>query len=322
MQPYGQQAAIPQPQQQWQSGNPSTTQQQQGSTTTQTTTTTTQTRLIAQQAQHAYAMTPQPMQWPHAATPQQVQFNNLQAQSAYQYPAQQQAMQTQAAPPTPAVEQADYGHLMKDAPKDAPANDQQLVLSTATTGVQTLQYADQGVGGQARQAAEANGQGQQFEMQVQTMITAMGFCPSQYRWYSDKDGYLCAGGNHAISHEHIDIWARDPRFTPHLYMVNTFNDPNASFDPYTGRPVCLRSAHPPNVDLWQPMHKQHRDFMEQVKRLGMGHAGSSGDDECVCMNNMRSLGPSGTAQMRNADMRAQMYGHTAGNFGYGFGYNA
>ena len=221
-----------------------------------------------------------------------------------------------------AVEQADYGHLMKDAPKDAPANDQQLVLSTATTGVQTLQYADQGVGGQARQAAEANGQGQQFEMQVQTMITAMGFCPSQYRWYSDKDGYLCAGGNHAISHEHIDIWARDPRFTPHLYMVNTFNDPNASFDPYTGRPVCLRSAHPPNVDLWQPMHKQHRDFMEQVKRLGMGHAGSSGDDECVCMNNMRSLGPSGTAQMRNADMRAQMYGHTAGNFGYGFGYNA
>ncbi|KAK0258534.1 hypothetical protein LTR91_009690 [Friedmanniomyces endolithicus] len=321
MQPYGQQAVVPQPQQQWQSGNASTGEQQQGSTTTQTTITTTQTRLIAQQAQHAYAMTPQPMQWPYAATPQQVQFNNLQAQSAYQYPAQQQTMQTQAAPPTPAVQQADYSHLMKEAPTGAPVNNQQSNSFTTTSGTQTLQYADQGVGGQARQAAEANGQGQQFEMQVQTMIAAMGICPSQYRWYLAPMGYLCAGGNHHIDNEEVDKWAKNQRYRPHVKLVNTWDDPNLPFDPYVG-PLSVLMAHPPEVDFWQPMHQRHRDFMQQAIRAGFGPSGNPGDIVCKCMAGMRIPGPEERAMARNDEMRARLYGHTAGNFGYGFGRNS
>ncbi|KAK0355225.1 hypothetical protein LTR91_024980 [Friedmanniomyces endolithicus] len=322
MQPYGQQAAVPQPQQQWQSGNPSTAQQQQGSTTTQTTTTTTQTRLIAQQAQHAYAMTAQPMQWPYAATPQQVQFNNLQAQSAYQYPAQQQAMPIQPVPPAPVVQQADYSHLMKDPPKEAPVNNQQSTSLTTTTGTQTLQYADQGVGGQARQAADANGQGQQFETQVQTMIAAMGICPSRYRWYSTAGGYLCGGGNHKIGHDEIDKWAKNQRYRPRVALVNTWNDPDLPVDPYGG-PISLTLVHPPQVDFWQPMHTQHRNTVTYALRAGFAAPALEDrpDNSCKCMDGVPSMGHEEQEMAKNNERRARMNGYTAGNFGYGFGHN-
>ncbi|KAK1074908.1 hypothetical protein LTR74_000752 [Friedmanniomyces endolithicus] len=320
MQPYGQQAAVPQPQQQWQSGNGSTGQQQQGSTTTQTTTTNTQTRLIVQQAQHAYAMTPQPVQWPYAATPQQVQFNNLQAQSAYQYPAQQQGMQIQAVPPTPAVQQVDYSHLMKEAPTEAPVNNLQMTLSTTTVGTQTLQYADQGVGGQARQTAEANGQGQQFETRVQTMIAAMGICPSHYRWYSTPLAYLCGGGNHMIGHDEIDKWARNQLYRPKVSLVNTWHDPNLPVDPYEG-PMLLNLLHPPEVDFWQPMHMQHRNTVNYALRAGMCSKGDHLDSACKCMAGVPAMGHEDRMMAENAERRARMHGHTAGNFGYGFGHN-
>ncbi|KAK0270648.1 hypothetical protein LTS00_016884 [Friedmanniomyces endolithicus] len=228
-------------------------------------------------------------------------------------------MQTEAVPPTPAVQQADYSHLMKSAPKEAPVNNQQSTLSTATTGTQTLQYAGHEVGGQARQAAEANGQGQQFETQVQTMIAAMGICPSQYGWYSARKGYLCAGGNHHIGNEEDDKWARNQRYRPQVKLVNTWDDPSLPFDPHGGH-FLLESAHPPEVDFWQPMHQQHRVFMQQAIRAGF-HP-SSAADVCQCMAGLPVPNAEEQAIIKGEERRARMQGHTAGNFGYGFGYNS
>ncbi|TKA65144.1 hypothetical protein B0A55_09880 [Friedmanniomyces simplex] len=258
----GDQAVVPQQQQQWQSANGSTgQQQQQASTTSQTVTTTMQARYIAQQTPYSYAMTPQPMQYSYARTPQPVQYESSQAQSAYQYPAQQ----IQAAPPTPAIQEADYNYLMMDAPPEAPIPAQKSSAST-TTMTQTLHYEGSGSGGQARQAAEAKGQGEKFESKVQTMIAAMGICPSNYRWYPFPGGYICAGGNHIIPDGEVDMWARNQNYRPQATLVNTWQDPNAPFDPYSGRVMLLQSQHPPEVDLWQPMHSQHRRFMKQAAR--------------------------------------------------------
>ncbi|KAK1071139.1 hypothetical protein LTR74_003520 [Friedmanniomyces endolithicus] len=294
MQPYGQQAAVPQPQQQWQSGNGSTGQQQQGSTTTQTTTTTTQTRLIAQQAQLAYAMTPQPVQWPYAATPQQVQLNNSQAQSAYQYPAQQQMMPMQAAPPTPAVQQADYSHLMKDAPAEAPVNNQLTTTSTTTSG--------------------------KVVSSVESMIATLNLCPLRCRWYAmdDGHGYICACGMNHVPQDLIDQWTRNPQFRPSVLWVNKVKE---TFDLFIRGDAVSFSAHPPEIDLWQPMHKQHRDFIAQCAQVRQLPASVNRDQGCKCTHEMQSTGNLRPATAENAFMHANMQRSRPKNSGYGFGFN-
>lgn len=53
-----------------------------------------------------------------------------------------------------------------------------------------------------------------------------------------------------------------PGWLPQITLQNTFNDPEQET---TG---VLHYVHPPEIDLWQPMHRQHRDFMREAASIG------------------------------------------------------
>ncbi|KAK3654138.1 hypothetical protein LTR56_004192 [Elasticomyces elasticus] len=342
MQPFGQQTMVPQQQQQWQyPGSPAIQQQQQAATTTQTTTTATSLRYsVQQQTPYLYATTPQPIQYQYPQTQQAIQYGSLNSVAAFDQ--QQQAPQTpqpvqhgssqaqsssshamttqQQAPPAPPTPAANYSHLYKSPAPATPAPVPAPVTtnSTTTTQTQTLQYEGSTTGGQSHQVAASQGQTQQFETQVQTMIASLGACPSNYQWYHTEDGYLCAGGNHEIHYMEIDKWQRNPRYRPKVQLVNTFDDPNVAFDPFTG-PTHGLMVHPPNVDLWQPMHALHRRFMVELRRRNFRTA--YGGIRCACCDELgiRENTRRGTeAGLRHADM-LKMHGSTGGAYGAGFG---
>ena len=58
----------------------------------------------------------------------------------------------------------------------------------------------------------------------------------------------------------------DPTCLPRVHLVNTLDDPGLTH-PLLG-PFMAWGAHPPEVDLWQPMHATHRLFMQSIAALG------------------------------------------------------
>ncbi|KAK4890023.1 hypothetical protein LTR27_011242 [Elasticomyces elasticus] len=344
MQPFGQQAMVPQQQQQWQyPGSPMIQQQQQAATTTQTTTTATSLRYsVQQQTPYLYATTPQPVQYQYPQAQQALQYGSLNSAVAYgqqQQPPQtpqpvqynsgsqaqsssSQAMTTQQqAPPAPPTPAPNYSHLYKSPAPATPAPVPAPVTtnSTTTTQTQTLQYEGSTTGGQSHQVAASQGQTQQFETQVQTMIASLDACPSNYQWYHTEQGYLCAGGNHAIRYEEIDMWQRNPRYKPQVQLVNTFDDPNAPFDPFLGRQAEAFDMHPPQVDLWQPMHALHRRFMLECRRRDM--ASHYGGVRCACADELglRKAGRLATRAAKQYNNHLLGHGSTGGAYGAGFG---
>ncbi|KAK5697467.1 hypothetical protein LTR97_007605 [Elasticomyces elasticus] len=340
MQPYGQQTMVPQQQQQWQyPGSPMIQQQQQAATTTQTTTTATSLRYsVQQQTPYLYASTPQPVQYQYPQTQQALQYGSLNSVAAFGQ--QQQAPQTpqpvqygsgsqaqssssqamttqQQAPPAPPTLAPNYNHLYKSPAPATPAPvPAATTTTTSNTTTQTLQYQGSTTGGQFHQVAASQGQTQQFETQVQTLITSLGVCPRNFGWYHAEKGYICAGGNHFTEYSEIDKWQQQPRHKPKVQLVNTWNDPDAPFDPYIG--VCHAEAvHPPEVDRWQLMHKQHRLFIAQAKMRGMG---APRESRCRCIDDAGiPIVTEEEKQHTDAENeRLKMRGSTVGN-AYGFG---
>ncbi|KAK3643058.1 hypothetical protein LTR56_010432 [Elasticomyces elasticus] len=348
MQPFGQQGMVPQQQAQWQyAGTPLAQQQQQAATTTQTTTTATSLRYsVQQQTPYLYASTPQPVQYQYPQTQQALQYGSL--NSAVAFGQQQQAPQTpQPVPQTPQPVQygsgsqaqssssqamttqqqaphtpgPNYSHLYKSPAPATPAPVPAPVTtnSTTTTQTQTLQYEGSTTGGQSHQVAASQGQTQQFETKVQTMIASLGACPSNYQWYHTDDGYLCAGGNHEIHYMEIDKWQRNSRYRPKVQLVNTLDDPNSPFDPFFGGPTQGLMVHPPNVDLWQPMHALHHRFMVELRRRGF--MTSYGGVRCPCADELGIPKNSrrGTQAALQHDDALLAYGSTGGRYGAGYG---
>jgi len=101
-------------------------------------------------------------------------------------------------------------------------------------------------GSEARKAAEAKGQVQQFD-QVQQLITARGVCPSKNKCYPCEAGHICSGGNHALLAEEVDKWFKDPTQRREITPVKTWFDPNAKISSLSGERELL-SLHPPPVD--------------------------------------------------------------------------
>ncbi|KAK5731744.1 hypothetical protein LTR17_011094 [Elasticomyces elasticus] len=345
MQPFGQQAMVPQQQQQWQyPGSPASQQQQQAATTTQTTTTATSLRYsVQQQTPYLYAATPQPVQYQYPQTQQALQYGSLNSAVAFGQQQQQpvpqtpqpvqygtgsqaqssssQAITTQqqapSAPPTPAP---NYSHLYKSPAPSTPAPvPAATTTTTSNTTTQTLQYEGSTAGGQSHQVAASQGQTQQFETQVQTLIASLGVCPRNFTWYHAEKGYICAGGNHFIKYSEIDKWQKEPRHKPRVELVNTWNDPDAPFDPYIAGGVAhVEPVHPPEVDRWQLMHRQHRMFIAQARMRGF--AAESRETRCRCMDDagIPTMTEEATRLSDARNERLKMHGSTVGN-AYGFG---
>lgn len=227
---------------------------------------------------HQYVQQPmqQPMQQPvqrqtspaQGAT-QTVGYQHVPQPSVPQVP-QYQVTQPHPAPHSaqpPALPSASYrSEPGKPLPNAAPPNGQQHSESTTTTITQTLTYNHCDAGGETRKAADAKGQGQQFEQRVQTLISSMAVCPSNFRWYCMKLGYLCADGNHLMKHSEVDKAMREKNHVPKVNVVNTLQDPDlwdAKLNVYAAKPV-----HPPQIDFWQPMHHFHDSFIREATAAG------------------------------------------------------
>ncbi|KAK5715593.1 hypothetical protein LTR15_010238 [Elasticomyces elasticus] len=278
MQPFGQQAMIPQQQQQWQyPGTPMVQQQQQAATTTQTTTSLRYS--VQQQMPYLYATTPQPVQYQYPQTQQALQYGSL--NSAVAFGRQQQAPQT----PQP----VQYSSSQAGSSSQAVATQQQAPPAPPTLAPNYNHL--------YKSPAPAT----PAPVPAATTTTTSNTTTQtlQYQEYSE-----------------IDKWQQQPRHKPKVQLVNTWNDPDAPFDPYIG--VCHAEAvHPPEVDRWQLMHKQHRLFIAQAKMRGMG---APRESRCRCMDDAGiPIVTEEEKQYADAENeRLKMRGSTIGN-AYGFG---
>lgn len=193
--------------------------------------------------------------------------------------------QQQAPAPQPVAMQIqqpaiDYTQLMQTLQTQPQVGNGQLNnrVSTTTT-TRSVQYEGADAGGEAHKAAERKGPDEvrRFEDSVMQMLQNLGVCPMGFKWYNAKQGYVCAGGNHAVAHGEVDKWAKNQRHVPEILDVNTFWDDTFGFGGY-GKTVS--NFHPPPVDPWQPMHAVHADF---VRRCVANYYGPCAEEaRCTC----------------------------------------
>jgi len=172
----------------------------------------------------------------------------------------------EAAPePSPQPVSPDYTAMMRQAPLPTPA--QQQSDSTVATTTTTTETMNASLGGQARQAAAAQGEAElkRFDQNVQTLLmsASRSACPRGFRYYRGSDGYLCGGGSHFILHEEVDALVAGRRpWGPAIEWVNICVP-----DPFTGMwledPGCKVVA-PPEDGWHEPMHW---DPMQRISRV-------------------------------------------------------
>jgi hypothetical protein len=153
----------------------------------------------------------------------------------------------------------DFSQLMQAAP---PIDTSSNVVTTTTT--RTEAYKGANAGGKARKQAEAKGEKevQRFERKVQKLIKSICPCPMNAAWYNGLEGYICGEGIHYLYHKDIDKAFAQPGWLPRITWVNTFNDPEA-----LGSGTWYH-VHPPPVAFHEPMHRVHRKFMQDAKKIG------------------------------------------------------
>ena len=158
---------------------------------TTTTTTTTQQIYANQQHQHQQQQQPNPQPQPRVDYTQLQQLSSL-------------------PPPKPATDytklaQATYSTDL--TPQDQHAHN--TTTNTTTTNTAFNQAAKNGdLGGKARQAASAKGESElrRFDRSVEERLrmASGSSCRRGFKYYRVRDGYLCGGGNHYVSHDDVD----------------------------------------------------------------------------------------------------------------------
>ena len=223
-------------------------------------------------------------QFQHPAMLQQTQQHLPQRHSmasGMQYSDQSQQQQIHRQPPIPQSSQKapsiDFTQLLESspAPQQITGNDFSQLMQAAppidtsssvgtTTTTRTETYKGANAGGKARKQAEAKGEKevQRFERKVQKLIKSICPCPMNAAWYTGLEGYICGEGIHYLYHKDIDKAFAQPGWLPRVTWVNTFNDPEA-----LGSGTWYH-VHPPPVAFHEPMHRVHRKFMQDAKKIG------------------------------------------------------
>jgi hypothetical protein len=220
-----------QPDEQWQTATNSTS-------TTTTTTTTTKTTKETQAS------------WPgYTASTVASDFASLMQQPPQQQPLQQQhtvnysqasqsGHQQQTLPP-PTI---DYAQLMQSSPPQTPntVDFSQLLqaappqprvaqvppILSSTPTERTTASATSVVGSTSRQKAADSGKAelQRFDRVVSDRLKQFnqhGVCPKGWDYYATRQGYLCGGATHFVSHEDVEAMLAGGR-TPRIEKVNAY----------------------------------------------------------------------------------------------------